>query len=154
MPIERLRRYATGLLARVDAAQRGLRSILSTAIQQRLAAAHWPPPLSVSGDAAAAAPGAAAWRGFAVGGGEAVAGELQQLLVVLLTLQRASQHEQFSALTEASQEGPLLWAAEELAAPLADRLRHHFAGEPALTPVPGACWQAPRTSLPGTAHRL
>jgi hypothetical protein len=151
VPIERLQQYATGLLARLDAAQRGLRSILSTAVQQRLAAAHWPPPLSVSGDAAEAAPaaaaGAAAWRGFAAGGGEAVASELQQLLVVLLTLQRASQHEQFSALAEASQEGPLLWAAEELAAPLADRLRHHFAGEqPTLLPSPfppAACRQAP-----------
>ena len=40
VPIERLQQYATGLLARVDAAQRGLRSILSTAVQQRLAAAQ------------------------------------------------------------------------------------------------------------------
>lgn len=130
VPIERLRQYATGWLARVDAAQQGLRGLLSAAIQQHLAAAHWPPKLAVSGEGAAAAgagDNGGAWRGFAAAGDAAVA-ELQQLLVVLVTLQRASQHEQFSALSEANQEGPLLWAAEELAAPLAERLRHHFAG--------------------------
>lgn len=129
VPIQRLQQHAAGLLARVEATQRGLRSVLSAAIQQRLAAVHWPPPLTVSGasgGAAGAADNGGAWRGFAAAS-PAAAGELQQLLVVLLTLQRASQHEQFAALTEASQEGPLLWAAEELVAPLAERLRHHFA---------------------------
>ncbi|EFN58829.1 hypothetical protein CHLNCDRAFT_140664 [Chlorella variabilis] len=131
VPTERLQQYASGLLGRVDAVQQSLRSLLSEGIQQRLAAAHWPPPLSVSAEGAAAAPAAddgRAWRGFAAGaGGQAAVAELQQLLVMLLTLQRASQHEQFSLLTEAGQEGPLLWPAEELAAPLAQRLRHHFA---------------------------
>ncbi|KAL4457702.1 hypothetical protein ABPG75_012567 [Micractinium tetrahymenae] len=134
VPVPRLQRHAEALLLRVDGVQRGLRSVLSAAIQRQLSAAHWPPPLTeVSGDggaAAAAAAGAGAgaggWRGFAAAG-EAAVGELQQLLVLLLTLQRASQHEQFSTLSEASQEGPLLWAAEELAKPLAERLRHHFA---------------------------
>ncbi len=134
MPIQRLQQHAASLLSRLDAVQQGLRSLLSSTIQQRLTAAHWPPPLAVSGEGGAAAgggPGASdngtAFQGFATAG-EAVVGELQQLLVLLPTLQRASQHRQFSALTEASQEGPLLWAAEELAAPLAQRLRHHFAG--------------------------
>ena len=131
MPIQRLQQQAASLLSRVNSVQQGLRSLLSGAIQQRLAAAHWPPPLAVSGEGGAAAAGAAengaAFKSFAAAG-EAVAAELQQLLVLLLTLQRASQHQQFSELSEASQEGPLLWAAEELAAPLAQRLRHHFAG--------------------------
>lgn len=99
MPTERLQQYASGLLGRVDAVQQSLRSLLSEGIQQRLAAAHWPPPLSVSAEGAAAAPAAddgRAWRGFAAGaGGQAAVAELQQLLVMLLTLQRASQHEQF-----------------------------------------------------------
>lgn len=131
VPIERLRQYAASWLARVDATQAGLRSVLSSAIQARLAAAHWPPSLAVSGeDGAAAGPGAdagAAFRGFEAAGAEAAA-ELSQLLTTLTTLQRAAQHERFTALGQASQEGPLLWAAEELAAPLAERLRHHFAG--------------------------
>lgn len=131
VPIQRLQQQAASLLSRVDSVQQGLRSLLSGAIQQRLAAAHWPPPLAVSGEGGAAAAGApengAAFKSFAAAG-EVVAAELQQLLVLLLTLQRASQHQQFSELSEASQEGPLLWAAEELAAPLAQRLRHHFAG--------------------------
>lgn len=96
VPAERLQQYTAGLVGRVDAAQHSLRAVLSTAIQACLAAAHWPPPLAVSGDAAAAAGEERAWRGFAAGpGGEAAAAELQQLLVVLTTLQRASQHEQF-----------------------------------------------------------
>ncbi len=101
MPVPRLQRHAEALLQRVDGVQRGLRSVLSAAIQRQLAAVHWPPPLThVGGDdgaaaaAAAAGSGDASWRGFAAAG-EAAAGELQQLLVLLLTLQRASQHEQF-----------------------------------------------------------
>lgn len=100
VPVPRLRRHAEALLLRVDGVQGGLRSVLSAAIQQRLAAAHWPPPLAhVGGDGGAAAAAAAGtgdggWRGFAAAG-EASAGELQQLLVMLLTLQRASQHEHF-----------------------------------------------------------
>lgn len=131
MPIPRLQQQAASLLSRVDATQRGLRALLSGTIQQRLAAAHWPPPLTVSGEGGGGVAGApangAAFKGFAAAG-DASAAELQQLLVLLLTLQRASQHEQFSSLSQDSQEGPLLWAAEELAAPLAERLRHHFAG--------------------------
>ena len=131
VPIGRLRQYAAGWLARVDAAQAGLRALLSGAIQARLAAAHWPPSLAVSGEGGAAAgPGGdpgAVFCGFEAAGGQ-VAAELTQLLTTLTTLQRAAQHERFAALGEASQEGPLLWAAEELAAPLAQRLRHHFAG--------------------------
>lgn len=45
-----------------------------------------------------------------------------------------------STLTEASQEGPLLWVAEELAQPLAERLRHHFASKSLI----GACGAAGR----------
>ena len=42
---------------------------------------------------------------------------------------------------------PLLWAAEELAAPLADRLRHHFAGKAAGRRAPAARpqWLGPIT---------
>lgn len=143
MPIQRLQQHAASLLSKMGAVQQGLRSLLSTTIQQRLSTAHWPPPLAVSGEGGAAASGApengAAFKGFAAAG-EAVAAELQQLLVLLLTLQRASQHQQFSELSEAIQEGPLLWVAEELAAPLAQRLRHHFAGGPGW--VTALCWEA------------
>lgn len=92
MPVAQLQQYARGLLARVEGAQQGLRALLGAAIQQRLKATHWPPPLTVGGEGGGE--GGAAWRGFAAAG-EASMGELQQLLVLLLTLQRASQHEEF-----------------------------------------------------------
>jgi phage tail tape-measure protein len=58
VPIQRLQQQAASLLARVDSVQQGLRSLLSSALQQRLAAAHWPPPLAVSGEGGPAAAGA------------------------------------------------------------------------------------------------
>lgn len=132
VPADTLQAYGGSLAARVEAAQGQLHALLSAAIQQRLAAAQWPPPLAASevdGGVAAPASDAASWPGWdAAPGGEAALVELQQLCIALLTLQRSVQHAQFAALAEApSQEGPVLWVAEELAAPLEARLRHHFA---------------------------
>eukprot|EP00887_Chlorella_sp_A99_P002654 scaffold6.g2654.t1 len=132
VPADTLQAYGGSLAARVEAAQGQLHALLSAAIQQRLAAAQWPPPLAASevdGGVAAPASDAASWPGWdAAPGGEAALVELQQLCIALLTLQRSVQHAQFAALAEApSQEGPVLGVAEELAAPLEARLRHHFA---------------------------
>lgn len=133
VPAEGLQQYGAGLEARVGAAQGLLHTLLSQAIQARLAAASWPPPLSATGgEGGGGEEAGAGWPGFAAApGGEAALTELQQLAVPLLTLQRVVQHAEFAALAAApeglTQEGPVLWIAEELAAPLAARLRHHFA---------------------------
>lgn len=49
-----------------------------------------------------------------------------------------------STLSETIQEVPLLWAAEELAQPLAERLRHHFASE--RPPGPAGCRASRRSA--------
>lgn len=81
-------------------AQASLRSLLSKGIQQRLTACAWPPPLTLSagsgGAGHTALPGAAKnpFEGPRAAGSVE---ELQRLLLVLLTLQRAAQHEEFQA---------------------------------------------------------
>lgn len=93
VPSAKLRRHAQRLLDRVEAAQAALRALLSEELQRLLGLCNWPPPLSlgsVAGGTPAAA-AAAASSVFEAPGVEAV----QRLLVVLLTLQRAAQHEQF-----------------------------------------------------------
>lgn len=134
MPSKRLAAFGGSLQARLAAVQAALHAQLSAAIQARLAAAGWPPPLSAAageggGDGGAAA-GGGGWPGWAAApSGEVLVEELRQLFVALLTLQRSVQHEHFAALAAApvgAAEGPVLWPAEELAAPLAPRLAHHF----------------------------
>ncbi|GAB4820726.1 hypothetical protein N2152v2_007772 [Parachlorella kessleri] len=136
-PSARVAAHAERLSSRLTQAEGSLHGLLSECIQSSLAQCAWPPPLKLSSSggggkaaaAAAAAGGAAAagWRGFEGPGAAASVGALRKLLVVLLTLQRAVQHEAFQALVESGGEPPLLWAAEALARGLAARLRHHFA---------------------------
>jgi hypothetical protein len=152
---ERLLELGGSMGARVDHAQLALRAALSDAIQERLQACSWPPPLTGSGgqgDEGAFASGAGGEGTEGFFGAETalptVLGELQHLLTVLLTVQRAVQQEQFEASTTSSsnstpdqnlgnavpdaveapqQQQPILWSAIELAMPIAQRLRHHFA---------------------------
>jgi hypothetical protein len=156
VPTQRLRQHAEGLLARVDAAQRSLRALLSVAVQSRLAAARWPPPLAVAGGeggGGGGVDGGATWRGFAAGG-EAAAAELQQLLVVLTTLQRASQHEQFrwgaAAARSLLAEPPL--AEEAPQAPAPDlRIQLSACGHPLPFPPTHPSPTRPPAALPARA---
>jgi hypothetical protein len=136
VPSAKLLRQGAGLAARVGEAGAALRGLLGAAAQQLLHQCAWPPPLTAEaaagggggggGDGGGASPvggEAGGWDGFAAAG-ERVVQELQGVFIVLLTLQRATQHAAFAA---AGPDPPLLWPAEELAAGVAERLNHHFA---------------------------
>lgn len=124
----RLQGHAARLRGRASQAQATLRALLGEAVQARLAALHWPPPLSLTSAAAGAAP---AWATLEEGC-EAAA-ELRGLLSALLSLQLAVQPDSFEAPADSGDtqplaELPVLWVAEELARPVAHWLAHHFAG--------------------------
>lgn len=97
VPSAKLRRHAQRLLDRVEAAQAALRALLSEELQRLLGLCNWPPPLSLGSGAGGtpAAAAAAASSVFEAPGAAAGVEAVQRLLVVLLTLQRAAQHEQF-----------------------------------------------------------
>ncbi|WPT13711.1 RINT1-like protein MAG2 [Picochlorum sp. SENEW3] len=100
------------------------RHILSLSIQRCLRESIWPPPLLPSqknadrGDE---------WKGFELAG-DAVFGELQQLLVLMTSLQIAIEYYTFSNLDQTSDvRGTTLWIAEEFADPVNAWLMAHFA---------------------------
>eukprot|EP00884_Botryococcus_braunii_P018181 jgi/Botrbrau1/5046/Bobra.37_1s0012.1 len=116
-------------LERTSAAQVKLGSSLKAMLKDRLRLAGWPPPLAKPGGARPGGP-PVSWAGFQAAD-PAIVGELQRLLAALIAFQRSCDPLSSSQLAEAESaravEGPQLWAVSEVAAPLGDRLRLHFA---------------------------
>ncbi|GBF89650.1 hypothetical protein Rsub_02368 [Raphidocelis subcapitata] len=154
-----LRGCGEELSRRLAACRDRLRGALAARIDARLAECGWPPQIvPPGGGGAAAAPGPpgappAAAAAAAGAAGDAGAGlqfasperaesvaALQRLMLALTRLQRADDAAAFEAFERSSlplaamagDSAPMLWAAQQLAAPIASELRRQFGpGAPA-----------------------
>ncbi|KAK9817674.1 hypothetical protein WJX72_000495 [[Myrmecia] bisecta] len=131
-----LRQHADRVLSRAALAQDKLVASLRSALHELLSQAGWPPPIAggAAGKASSADAGDSSgvrWQGFQAVDAE-VATDIQRVLAAFIALQRSVQRTSFEAgIRDGLEEGPLLWAVEQIAAPLTDQLRLHFAsGQP------------------------
>jgi hypothetical protein len=111
---------------RLGAVEHLLHRALSDACQATLGAANWPPPLTLGLDSTPSGAGGGGWQGF---GDPGVVQQLQRLFTVLLTLQRAAQHQDLEQALASPDPGgakPVLWPALELAVPIGEQLQRHF----------------------------
>lgn len=100
------------------------RHIVSSSIKKCLRESNWPPPLLPSQKDSDRSD---EWKGFEMAG-DAVFGELQQLLVLMTSLQISVEYSSFSNLDKTSDApGTTLWIAEEFADPVISWLMAHFA---------------------------
>ena len=109
-------------VAKLTSVSTALHRLICEETQKCLGVCHWPPPLMPSsrdGD------GSAGWNGF-VEAGEDVFASLQQLLVILISMQMGLEHEKFSNLKDSSFDPPILWAGDELARGINEWLLSHF----------------------------
>ena len=118
-----LRTLSQAAVPRVRNAARGCRTVLSASMQEALRDCAWPPPLLPS---AATGPVSAAWQGF-VDAGDAVFGELQEIIVHMLVLQMATEHATFSGLSDETARDVELWPAIEFADAVNVWVSAHFA---------------------------
>lgn len=106
---------ADALFERANSVLQGLHILLSESIQVALEEAHWPPPF---------VEGAPPWEGF----NPQTFAVLSYLCTQLQILQVAAEMDEFSEyIKDESKPAPLLWPLQELAAPLAQQLKVHFA---------------------------
>jgi len=147
-----LRSCEAELLRRLHSCRDRLRAAVVARIDAHLAECSWPPPLVAAGGGSEA-PGAAASPNPKAAAAAAAASAppaspaqfsdpdratavaaLQRLMIALMRLQRADQKAAFDALERPGQPlaamagdgAPLLWVAQQLAAPLERELRRHF----------------------------
>ncbi|BDA46253.1 probable RAD50-interacting protein 1 [Coccomyxa sp. Obi] len=121
---------ADGSLARAAGAQDKLVTCLRGVLRQRLAAVGWPPPVTLGSGAANGSrnDNQEQWNGFQQTDPQAL-DDLNKIAAAFIALQRSVQRSSFEAGVQVSSEGetPELWAVEEVAAPITERLRAHFA---------------------------
>ncbi len=139
-----LRGCRAELARRLASSRDRLREALGARIDARLTECGWPPavvPAAAAGapgaPAAAAAPSADPTAGlqFASSDRAASVAALQRLMLALTRLQRVDERAAFDALEKqpgqplaamAGDSAPLLWAAQQLGAPVARELKRHF----------------------------
>ncbi|KAK9798572.1 hypothetical protein WJX73_010536 [Symbiochloris irregularis] len=122
-------------LEAADRMQEKLVTSLGHVIRQQLGLLGWPPPLVASAPGPALGPPTSQepqWQGLEAAN-EQVVSNVQQAMSTLVVVQRAVQCTSFLLETDAAEGGgsppadaPPLWAVEQLAQPLAERLRLHF----------------------------
>lgn len=107
------------VVSRVREATKGTRAVLSATMQHYLRDCSWPPPLLPS------ASGEGQWAGFEEAG-DAVFGELQELIVMMLDMQLATQQAEFASMDERTAQSIELWPATEFADAINSWIASHF----------------------------
>ena len=115
-----VKEVSAGLYSRACEAGRQARSIISARIQHCLKDSHWPPPLLPSSSEKHS------WNGFEQAGDDVFL-ELQQLIVMMITLQMAVEHQSFSNLDAHSADDIVLWPAIEFSGLIQSWIGSHFA---------------------------
>lgn len=115
-----LKRVSTGVASRTMDAARNVREILSASIQKCLKRSDWPPPLLPSSEKSNH------WHGFEQAG-EQIFRELQQLIVLMISLQMAVEFDIFSNLNPSLAQSTVLWPGMEFGKAIDSWISSHFA---------------------------
>jgi len=119
-----LDKQASQLFKRTDELLATIKMFLTGSMAEMLKVAKWPPPI-VNTEASFEEQGGAQWPGFEARLGSDGLQHLQYMCSLLVSLQVAYNIEEFQ--NNSSNNLPVMWPLEVLAAPLASTLSHHFA---------------------------
>ena len=103
-----------------------VRRVISGCIQKYLEVCKWPPPLLPSQQDDGTQMSFGPWNGFEQAG-DSVFADLQQMLVLMTSLQIVVEGEVFANITSQSAQNINLWSASEFAQPVNDWIQRHFA---------------------------
>ena len=115
-----IKEIAAGVCSRAREVAGTAKSVISAGIQECLKESQWPPPLLPSSS------DASSWNGFEQAGDD-VFRELQQLIVLMIALQMAVEHQSFSNLDPQHAQDIVLWPAIEFATAIQSWIGSHFA---------------------------
>jgi len=116
-----LKEVSSNIFSRAREAAQTAKGVISAGIQECLKQSQWPPPLLPSSSNESSL-----WNGFEQAGDD-VFWELQQLIVMMISLQMAVEYESFSTLDAQSAECIILWPAVEFCSAIQTWIGSHFA---------------------------
>lgn len=115
-----LKQLSSGIYSRAREAGKTARIVISSSMQKCLKDSNWPPPLLPS-----AQKSTQLWNGFEEAGDE-VFREIQQLIVLMISLQMAVEYQSFSQLSLKRAEQIVLWPAVEFSSAINSWIASHF----------------------------